>query len=132
VGNGFPRVRAVVDDQTVTGAFEAELLRDSLGLEQEVSQNFFVFWLGFGDAADRLFGNDKHVRRSARLDVFESADQVVLVHDGGGDLSIDDLLEERLAHGAVIRLGGSMHNQLTAIRGAAGEAFAKKLHDLVV
>ena len=48
-----------------------------------------------GEVASR---DDQHVRRRLRIDVIEGDDAVVLVDDGCGDLTRDDLAEQAVGH----------------------------------
>jgi hypothetical protein len=52
-----------------------------------------------------LIGHDKDVHGGDRLDVAEGSNMLILVHDGGRDLFLNDLAEEAISHGfpSVIR-----------------------------
>ena len=53
-----------------------------------------ILWLGFANTWNELFRHDQNVDRSLRLDVIEGSDEIVLIHQRGRDLSIDDLLKD--------------------------------------
>src|ERR1019366_5181420 len=71
VRHGFAAVRAVVDDEPVAAFFQAHLVRDFGGLEQNVSEQWLVGGRCFGDARNKFLRKNQNVRRRLRIDVAE-------------------------------------------------------------
>ena len=91
----LPRVRPLVDDETVSGR-QTHLLRDpSCGVQQVLV--VAVFW-NRGDAGNLRARNDHDVDRRDRGDVEKGDAVFVLVDDLGRNLPVDDPGEER-GHG---------------------------------
>ena len=93
VGDGFAPVRAVVDHEAETGG-KVELLCDEVRDEEEVTEDGFIGGGRLGDARNQFLGDDQQVDGGLRLDVVEDDAKVVFMFDLGGDLAVDDALEE--------------------------------------
>ena len=61
--------------------------------DEHVAERAFVVVADVVDGGNRLVRHDEHVHRRLRADVAERGDAFVPVHDGGGNLTGDDLLE---------------------------------------
>ena len=99
VGDGFAGEGAVVDDEAEAFG-EAELFRHEVGDVEEVAKHGFIGGGGFGDARDGALGDDEEVDGRLGLDVVEDDTEVVFVFEVGGDLAVDDALEDGF-HGEV-------------------------------
>ena len=90
--HSLPRVHSLIDDEAVA-AIELGSLGD---LFRGVEKVLVVAMLGKRrDAGDFLARHDEHVHGGLGVRVFERHAMLVLIDDVGGDLSIDDLGEER-------------------------------------
>ena len=112
MGHGFPPVRSIVDDQPITGFFELELATDTLGGGEKMAENGMILRRHGRVAGMVFFGNQKNMNGCLRADVPEGEDVLVLVHDIGGHLAIDDALENRLGHGADYQMVSSRREGL--------------------
>ena len=63
-----------------------------------LSNQRIVVWRQVVHARDVPSRNDEDMRRCLRRNVFESHDVVVLIDDGGGNLSRDKFAEKAVAH----------------------------------
>ncbi len=95
MGDAFPAVAAIINDETETRFGEALLLRHGLRDKDQVAEKRLIFDFGRGDARDFLFGNDQNVDRRLRLAVVEGQAEVVFVDDSGGNFAGADLGEYR-------------------------------------
>ena len=99
VGDSFPAVRSVVDDEAVAGLVEFELAGNFLGGGEEMAEDGVVFGGYGGVAGVVLFGDEDDVDGSLGGDVAEGEDVVVLIDDVGRDFAVDDPFEDRFGHG---------------------------------
>ena len=98
MGDAFPAIGAIVDDDAVT-VIEILRLGQLCGNEQQVSKEWLVFCKSFREAWERLFRNDEDVYRCLRVDVADREGEIVLMDDLGGDFLIQDIFEKgNLAH----------------------------------
>ena len=72
--------------------------REVAGDEEETAEQRGIVVDHVVDGRDRLVGHDQDVRRRRGVDVAKGGHVIVLVDDVTGDLSADDLLEQR-GHG---------------------------------
>ena len=96
VRNAFTAVAAVVDYEAVAGFSDAEFLGERSGSEQQVAEGGLVGGGGLADPGDEFLWDDQHVYRRLRIDVVNGDAEVVFVREFGGNLAIDDFLEESL------------------------------------
>jgi hypothetical protein len=99
VGNGFPGVRTVVEDQAKAGFGQAEFGGNFTSFEQQMAKELLLFGPGFGDARNALFGNDQHMNWSLWFNVVKGQDVLILIHDFGGYFAVDNFFKQGLAHG---------------------------------
>lgn len=86
-------VRSAVDHGAVA-ARQFEFLGELRGDDEQVADEFGIVRFEVGEGDDLPFGNHQQVRGRLRIDVAEGDAAVVLVDDVGGDLAIDDSLED--------------------------------------
>ena len=98
MGNGFPRVGTIVDDQAVASAVQTQQAGDFGGLEEEVAEHRLIGGACLAHAHNRLLRHDQYVRGRLRLEVVESEDKVILVHDPGRQLAGNEFLKESHAN----------------------------------
>jgi hypothetical protein len=128
VGNGFPAVRSVVDDQTVAGLIQFQLAGDFLGSGEEMAKDGVMF-RGDGSMARMvLLRNQENVDRGLRSDVAEREDVGILVDDIGLGFAVDDPFEDRFGHGPSFLPDGQFE-ELGAEMAGAGP---NEVDDLVV
>lgn len=94
VRDAFPAISAVVDHEPVAGFGDAEFFRNGSGGEQKVAERGLVGGRGFADAGDKFLRDDEHMHRCLRVDIVDGDAEVVLVRELGGNLAVDDFLEE--------------------------------------
>jgi hypothetical protein len=94
-------VAGAVVDGKAEGIAAAGLRGELRGGQQEVAEQGLVLGGGVGKLRDGLARNQQQVRRRAGIDVLERHAVRILVHDRGRQLPVDDLLEQRLGHGAL-------------------------------
>lgn len=112
VGDGFPAIGAVVDDQPVAAFVQLELATHPLGGGEKMAEDGMIFRGNRGVAGVMFFGDEKDMNGGLWGDIAESQDVIVLVDDIGGDFSIDDALENRLGHGADYQMVSSRREGL--------------------
>ena len=98
VRHGFAAVCPVVEDETIAGLFEPQLLGDFSSLEQQMTERLMIVRRGFGDARDGFLGDDQDMRRCFGCDVVERDHEVVLINDLRRDFARDDFFKEGFAH----------------------------------
>jgi hypothetical protein len=98
VGDGFTGVWAGVDDQPIASFLEPSLQSNLSGFQQEVAQQRLVRRPGFGQAGDRLLGDDQDVHGGLRADIVKGEDLVIFINDPGRNLAVDDPLKNAPAH----------------------------------
>ena len=96
VGDAFAAVATVVDHEPVAGLGDAEFFCERSGGEEEVAKGGLVGSRGFADARDELLRDDEYVHRCLRMDVVNGDTEIVLVRELGGNLAVDNFLEESL------------------------------------
>ena len=96
----FASVRSVVEDQPVAILLEAEFIGDFRGLQHQVTEHLVVFGFGFSDAWNGFLRNDQNMRRRLRFDVAKGDNGIVLIDNGGRDLTSDDFFKQGFAHGS--------------------------------
>ena len=98
MGHGFPAVRAVVDNETVTGLVQFRLAGDFLGGGKKVAEDAMVFRRHGRMASMVLFGNEKNMDRGLGGNVPEGEHVVILVDNVGYDFTVEDPLKDRFGH----------------------------------
>jgi hypothetical protein len=96
VGDSFAAIGAVVDDEAETAFGESLASGDFCGGQEEVSEDFLIGSLGFGDPDDGFARNDEQVDRCLRRDVSKADTEIVLVNDIRRNLPIADFFKKRL------------------------------------
>ncbi|GMF15725.1 unnamed protein product [Phytophthora lilii] len=98
--HGLAAVLPVVDDDA-EALVQVLLLGDQLGGVKQVAQDGLVALLGVRELREAvaLLGDEQDVHGRLRVHVVEGQALLVLVRDLGGDLPVDDLVEDGLAHG---------------------------------
>jgi len=103
VRDGFARIGAVVEHETIAPLLQTEFFGDLSSPQQELAQRDFVFRRRAGDVRNRLFGNDQNVRGRLRLDVAKGKHKFVLIDYRGWNFARDDLLKQGFAHNEIMR-----------------------------
>ena len=100
-------IAAMVDDEAeaFVPRLDAELFGDTARREQQGAERGLIFRHGLADTRDELLRHDEDVNGSLRIDVVEGGDEVVLIDERRGDLTVDDFLEKGLFAHAVSSLG---------------------------
>ena len=66
--------------------------------ELTAADDFGVFCGRLLQSADMLLGNDQHMRRRLRVDVFKSVDVLIFIDFFGRYLTSDDAAEQTISH----------------------------------
>lgn len=90
--NGLSTVVSVVNYNTV--AVRKSFLRQIFGGQQQMAENFFVFFFRFVEERNFGLGDDQEVHRCLRIDVVKCHAFVVFVDYVGFGLFVDYLLED--------------------------------------
>ena len=93
--HGFAAVTAIVDDQPIAGVFQPRFLSDLGSFQEEMTEEGGVLGARFRDPGDGLFWNNQQVGGGLGGDIPKSQYPFVLVNDVRGDLTVDNLFEER-------------------------------------
>lgn len=97
VENRLSGGRTDVVDGTVA-SFDTALARNFRGNDLAIADDFRVLRLSFLQAADVPLGNDKDVRWSLGVYIFEGIDLVVLVNLFRANRTGDDFAEQAIVH----------------------------------
>ena len=98
MGDGFPAVWPVVDDEPVAGLIQLELSGDFLGSRKEMAEDVVVLGGHGGVAGVVLFGNEENAVGGLRGDVTKGQNVFVLIDDVGLGFAVDDPFEDRFGH----------------------------------
>jgi hypothetical protein len=123
-------VTPVVEDESIARGIEPEQTGNLRRFEEEVTQHLAIFGAGFSDSGDWLAGYDEHMDRRLGVDIVESDDLIVLIHDASGDFAAGDFLEQGLAH--VQREGSADDEKTVGGVGFMGKAGTEVRHNLVM
>src|SRR5271166_5315107 len=93
VEDGLSGTGAYVEDGAVS-MLDIPLAGDVGCGQMAAADDFGVGGFGFFQPREMLFGNDEHVRRRLRADVFEGEDMLIFVNFLGGNFSPNDAAEE--------------------------------------
>lgn len=97
--NGLAGIGPVVDDEA-EAAREPEFLGDDPRGHQQMSEHGFIGRGRFADPGDELLGNDEEMNRRLWLDIVQDDATIILMLDLRWNLTVDDLLKNRLGHDA--------------------------------
>ena len=112
MGNSFPAIGAIIDDEAVAGFVELALASDSLGSDQEMCEEGMSFG-GYGTVAGVMFfWNDKNVDGGLGGEVTEGEDMIILVENIGGEFAVDDAFENGFGHRANYQIVSSRREGL--------------------
>ena len=92
--DGLTGVLAVVDDEPVASLLETQLVRHAACSEHQLAHRGDVRWLEVVDRSDVRPRDDEHVGRCHRANVAKGERVLVLVHDVGGNLLLEDVAEQ--------------------------------------
>ncbi len=110
VEHRLPGAETNVEDGAVS-LLDVALAGDLRGRKMAAPNHFGVARLGLLQSGKMFFGNNEHVCRSLRLDVFECEDVFILVNFFRGDLAADHAAEEAaggsVCHGLLSFYGGA-------------------------
>ena len=99
MGDSFPTVGAVVDDEAIPGLVELPLAGDFLGSSKEIAKNGMIFRGDGGMAGMVLLGDEEDMNGGLRSDITEGEDVIILIDDVGFGFAVDDPLKDRFGHG---------------------------------
>jgi len=88
MGHGLTGRLLAIDNDSVS-ILDAQLLGKPHGHHMQMTKKRFVFFLQIGMGRDYLLGNDENMSWSLRIDVAKGKAFVVIMDDGGRDLTID-------------------------------------------
>jgi hypothetical protein len=105
--HGLAGIAAMVDDEAeaFVPSLNAELFGDATRGEQQSAERGLIFRHGLANTWDELLRHDQDVNGSLRINVVEGRDEVVLIDERRGDLTVDDFLENGLFAHAKASLG---------------------------
>ncbi len=112
VRDGFPAIGAVIDDEAIAGFFEMALAGDPLGGGEKVGKDGVILGGNGAVAGVMFFGNEKDMDGGLGGEIAEGENVIVLVHDIGGHLAIDDALENGFGHRANYQMVSSRREGL--------------------
>ena len=92
--HGLSGAAAVIDDHAIAVGIETFFLCDFFRGQEKMPDEVLVGRGRAVDLGDVLPGNDEDVDGRLGTDVLEGGHELVLVHDIGRDLSLDDLTED--------------------------------------
>ena len=93
--HAFTGIAAMIDDEPVAGTIDLQFGRDFLGRQQQLAKERCIVRFGIANSGNQPFWNDEHMNRSFGLNVVESEEFLILVHNAGGYFPVDDLLKQR-------------------------------------
>ncbi len=112
MGNSFPAIGAIIDDEAVAGFVELALASDSLGSDEEMCEEGMSFG-GYGTVAGVMFfWNDKNVDGGLGGEITEGEDMIILVENIGGEFAVDDAFENGFGHRANYQIVSSRREGL--------------------
>ena len=97
--HGLATVSTVIEDETIAGLFESQLVSDLSGFEQQMAECLMIGCRRFSDARDGFLGDDENVRGRFGCDVFERDHEIVFINDLSRNFARDDFFKQGLAHG---------------------------------
>ena len=100
VKDGLACALVSVEERTVSDFRKASLLRDKRGAADQLADDLIVFRPDVVERWDVTLRDDQHMCRRLRVDVIEGDDPLVLIYDRRRYLSLDDLAEQAVGHGA--------------------------------
>ena len=110
VEHRLPGVRVAVENRPVAPIGVTGSFRERRTPSHDLPDKAVIIGSELVEAGDMASRDDQHVRRCLRVDVLEGDDAVVLVDDGCGDLTRDDLAEQAVGHSG-LRSSGSRHHR---------------------
>jgi hypothetical protein len=103
--NRLPGARTHIQHRSVA-VFDRPLARNAGGCQMTATDYFGIIGGGFLQSGDMLFRDNKHVRRTLRIQIFESKGVIVFVNLLGWDFASYDAAEKTVRHELVsYRLG---------------------------
>ncbi len=88
---GFP---VCIEDRPEAADREPLVFGERSGAPNHLTHELIIAWRQVVQRCDMPLRYDQKVYRGLRIDVIESKDALVFVHDGCRDLAVDDLAEE--------------------------------------
>ena len=112
MGDCFPPVGSVIDDQAVTRFVQLELMAHALRSGEELTKNSAVFGRDGSMPGMVFFWDNQDMNGGLRRGIAESNGIIILINDISGYLAIDDALENRFGHGADYQMVSSSREGL--------------------
>ncbi len=94
----LPAIGLAVEDEARSLLDASEILGESLGPEDQATDEDAVLGREFHEVRDMPLGNDEEMHRSLRRDIVEGQQVLVLVNLSGGHFAAHDLAEDAVAH----------------------------------
>ena len=112
IGDCFPPVGSVIDDQAVTRFVQLELTAHALRSGEELAENRAVLGRNGSVPSMVFFRDNQDMNGGLRGGIAEGNGVIILKDDVSGHLAIDDALENRLGHGADYQMVSSSREGL--------------------
>jgi len=112
MGDCFPPVRSVIDDQAVTRFVQLELPAHVLCGCEELAENGAVLGRNRSMPSMVFFWDNQDVNGGLGGGIAEGNGMIILIDDVSGHLAIDDALENRLGHRADYQMVSSSREGL--------------------
>jgi len=112
MGDCFPPVGSVIDDQAVTRFVQLELTAHALRSGEELTENRAVFGRDGSMPGMVFFWDNQDMNGGLGRGIAESNGIIILINDISGHLAIDDALENRFGHGADYQMVSSSREGL--------------------
>ncbi len=112
MGDCFPPVRSVIDDEAVTRFVQLELAAHALGRGEELAENKAVLGRNRSVPGMVFFRDNQDMNGGLGGGIAEGNGVIILIDDVSGHLAIDDALENRLGHGADYQMVSSSREGL--------------------
>jgi len=112
MGNCFPPIGSVIDDQSVTCFVQLELPAHALCGGEELAENSIVVGWDRSMPCIVFFWDNQNMNGGLGGGIAEGKGMIIFMHDVGGHLAIDDALENRLGHGAGYQMVSSSREGL--------------------
>jgi hypothetical protein len=112
MGDCFPPVGSVIDDQAVTRFVQLELTAHALRSGEELAENRAVLGRNRSVTGMVFFRDNQDMNGGLWGGIAEGNGVIILINDVSGHLAIDDALENRFGHGADYQMVSSSREGL--------------------
>ena len=112
VGDSFAAIGPVINDEAVAGFVELALTGNPLSGDEEMSEEGMILGRDGAVAGVMFFWNDKNMDGGLGGEITKGEDVIILVEDIGGELAVDDPLEDGFGHRASYQIVSSRREGL--------------------